>query len=170
MSIYEILPALDLSQSVHAKISIGMHRGVKLKISRIPLNGLIGLETRLGWRTDRKFFGILISTRLHFHLPDRTSWVPLSLARRRISLAPCNRTTVNVEHCIVMYYWYDVINANKMTQWTCTFVCFSTVDDMNLLIWSSPINYKKSMEFHIFIIEIELQYQYLNYITGIPVL
>ena len=34
------------------KISIGMHRVVKLKISRIPL---IGLETRLGWRTDRKF-------------------------------------------------------------------------------------------------------------------
>ena len=52
MSIYEILPALDLTQSVHAKISIGMHRVVKLKISRIPL---IGLETRLGWRTDRKF-------------------------------------------------------------------------------------------------------------------
>ena len=53
MSIYEILPALDLTQSVHAKISIGMHRGgVKFKISRIPL---IGLETRLGWRTDRKF-------------------------------------------------------------------------------------------------------------------
>ena len=45
MSIYEILPALDLTQSVHAKISIGMHRGVKFKISRIPL---IGLETRLG--------------------------------------------------------------------------------------------------------------------------
>jgi hypothetical protein len=52
MSIYEILPALDLTQSVHAKISIGMHRVVKFKISRIPL---IGLETRLGWRTDRKF-------------------------------------------------------------------------------------------------------------------
>ena len=52
MSIYEILPALDLTQSVHAKISIGMHRGVKLKIFRIPL---IGLETRLRWRTDRKF-------------------------------------------------------------------------------------------------------------------
>jgi hypothetical protein len=52
MSIYEILPALDLTQSVHAKISIGMHRGVKFKISRIPL---IGLETRLGWRTDSKF-------------------------------------------------------------------------------------------------------------------
>jgi hypothetical protein len=52
MSIYEILSALDLTQSVHAKISIGMHRGVKFKISRIPL---IGLETRLGWRTDRKF-------------------------------------------------------------------------------------------------------------------
>jgi hypothetical protein len=29
MSIYEILLALDLTQSVHAKISIGMHRGVK---------------------------------------------------------------------------------------------------------------------------------------------
>jgi hypothetical protein len=41
----EILPALDLTQSVHAKISIGMHRVVKFKISRIPL---IGLETRLG--------------------------------------------------------------------------------------------------------------------------
>ena len=52
MSIYEILPAFDLTQSVHAKISIGMHRGSKFKISRIPL---IGLETRLGWRTDRKF-------------------------------------------------------------------------------------------------------------------
>jgi hypothetical protein len=52
MSIYEILPALDLTQSVHAKISIGMHRVVKFKISRIPL---IGLETRLRWRTDRKF-------------------------------------------------------------------------------------------------------------------
>jgi hypothetical protein len=36
MSIYEILPALDLTQSVHAKISIGMHRVIKLKISRIP--------------------------------------------------------------------------------------------------------------------------------------
>jgi hypothetical protein len=45
MSIYEILPALDLTQSVHAKISIGMHRRVKFKISRIPL---IELETRLG--------------------------------------------------------------------------------------------------------------------------
>jgi hypothetical protein len=43
--IYEILPALDLTQSVHAKIFIGMHRVVKFKISRIPL---IGLETRLG--------------------------------------------------------------------------------------------------------------------------
>jgi len=29
MSIYEILPALDLTQSVHAKISIGMHQEVK---------------------------------------------------------------------------------------------------------------------------------------------
>jgi hypothetical protein len=28
-----------------------LHHGVKFKISRIPL---IGLETRLGWRTDRK--------------------------------------------------------------------------------------------------------------------
>jgi hypothetical protein len=45
MSIYEILPALEMTQSFHAKISIGMHLGVKFKISRIPL---IGLETRLG--------------------------------------------------------------------------------------------------------------------------
>jgi hypothetical protein len=44
-------------------------------------------------------------------------------------------------------------------------VCFSTVDNMNLLIWSNPIHYKKSMQFQIFIIEL----QYLNYITGIPV-
>jgi hypothetical protein len=39
---------------------------------------------------------------------------------------------------------------------------------MNLQIWSNTIHYKKFMQFHIFIIE--LQYQYLNYITGIPVL
>jgi hypothetical protein len=31
MSIYEILPALDLTQSVHAKISIGMHWGGQIK-------------------------------------------------------------------------------------------------------------------------------------------
>jgi hypothetical protein len=31
MSIYEILPARDLTQSVHAKISIGMHRGGQIK-------------------------------------------------------------------------------------------------------------------------------------------
>ena len=40
MSIYEILPALDLTQSVHAKISIGIHRGVKLKISN-PIKGIL---------------------------------------------------------------------------------------------------------------------------------
>jgi hypothetical protein len=37
----------------------------------------------------------------YFHLPDRTSWVPFSVARRRISLAPGNRTTINVEPCYV---------------------------------------------------------------------
>jgi hypothetical protein len=31
MSIYEILPALDLTQSDHAEISIGMHRGSNFK-------------------------------------------------------------------------------------------------------------------------------------------
>jgi len=31
MSIYEILPALELTQSVHAKICIEMHRGSNLK-------------------------------------------------------------------------------------------------------------------------------------------
>ena len=46
MSLYEILPALDLTQSVHAKISMEIHRGVKFFISRIPL-ALIGLETRI---------------------------------------------------------------------------------------------------------------------------
>jgi hypothetical protein len=44
MSIYEILPALDLTQSIHAKISIGMHRGVKFKISRIPLIGILDIS------------------------------------------------------------------------------------------------------------------------------
>jgi hypothetical protein len=39
----------------------------------------------------------------HFHLPDRTSWVPFLLARRCILLAPGNRTSVNVEPCIVKY-------------------------------------------------------------------
>ena len=41
----------------------------------------------------------------HFHLPDRTSWVPFLLAQRRISLAPGNRTTVNVKPCIVMFLY-----------------------------------------------------------------
>jgi hypothetical protein len=46
--------------------------------------------------------------------------------------------------CIVMYYWYDVINANKMIHNELVLlVCFSTVDNMNLLIWSNPIHYKK---------------------------
>jgi len=31
MSIYEILPALDLTQTVHAKISFGMHQGSNFK-------------------------------------------------------------------------------------------------------------------------------------------
>jgi hypothetical protein len=44
--------------------------------------------------------------------------------------------------CILMYYWYDVINANKMIHNELVLlVCFSTVDDMNLLIWSNPIHY-----------------------------
>jgi hypothetical protein len=59
--------------------------------------------------------------------------------------------------CVLwLYYWYDVINANKMIHNELVLlVCFSTVDDMNLLIWSNPIHYKKI--------------QYLNF-TGIPVL
>ena len=52
MSIYEVLSALGLTQSVHAKVSIGMHWGIKFGISRVPL---MGLETRLGWRTDGGF-------------------------------------------------------------------------------------------------------------------
>jgi hypothetical protein len=38
----------------------------------------------------------------NFHLSHRASWVPFSLARRCISLAPGNRATVNVEPC-----WYQ---------------------------------------------------------------
>ena len=47
-----------------------MHRGVKFKIYRIPL---IGLETRLEWRTDRKFLQnpnlneIRFTTQWHYH-------------------------------------------------------------------------------------------------------
>jgi hypothetical protein len=38
-----------------------------------------------------------------------------------------------------------VINANKMIHNELVLlVCFSTVDDMNLLIWSNPIHYNKS--------------------------
>ena len=44
----------------------------------------------------------------HFHLPDRTSWVPFSLARRRISLAPGNRTTVNVKPCLFRVWFRQV--------------------------------------------------------------
>jgi len=66
MSIYEILPTLDLTQSVNAKISIRMHWVVKSKISRIPL---IGLETRLGWRTDRKFLRNSNLNEITFRVP-----------------------------------------------------------------------------------------------------
>jgi hypothetical protein len=52
----------------------------------------------------------------HFHLPDRTGWVPFSLARRRISLVPGNRTTVNVELCdiaeILLKVALNTINLN----------------------------------------------------------
>ena len=52
VSIYEVLPVLDLTQSVHAKVSIGVHRVVEFKVSRVPL---MGLGTRLGWGTDGGF-------------------------------------------------------------------------------------------------------------------
>ena len=44
--------AHDLTQSVHDKICIGMHRVVKFLIFRILLTGLV---TRLGCDTDRKY-------------------------------------------------------------------------------------------------------------------
>ena len=76
MSIYGILPALDLTQSVHAKISIGMHRVVKFKISGIPL---IGLETRLGRRPDRKFLRNpnLNKIRVHVHHNNNDNMVSI---------------------------------------------------------------------------------------------
>ena len=87
MSIYEILPAIDLTQSTHAKISIGMHRGVKFKISRIPL---IGLETRLGWRTDRKFLwnsNLVLSRVARFYATTEQKlihsfWIALRIRRK----------------------------------------------------------------------------------------
>jgi hypothetical protein len=45
-----------------------MHRGVKFKISRIAL---IGLETRLGWKTDRKFLRNPILNEINFQLEFR---------------------------------------------------------------------------------------------------
>jgi hypothetical protein len=45
-----------------------------------------------------------------------------------------------IQLLLATYYWYDVINANKMIHNELVLlVCFSTVDDMNLLIWSNPI-------------------------------
>jgi hypothetical protein len=63
----------------------------------------------------------------HFHLPDRTSWVSFSLARRRISLAPGNRTTVNVEP------WHG--------NWIYNYLCNQcSVLKMKILIyWSNQI-------------------------------
>ena len=53
-----------------------------------------------------------------------------------------------------MYYWYDVIDANKMLH-----------NELVLLVCCSKVDNMKQSNFII-----ELQYQYLNYITGIPVL
>ena len=61
MPIYEILPALDLTQSVHDEICNGMHKGVKFLISRIP-EGLCD-EIRMEIQTEN-FFRSLISMRL----------------------------------------------------------------------------------------------------------
>jgi hypothetical protein len=36
MSIYEILPAFDLTQFVHAKISFGMHQGSNFNFPEYP--------------------------------------------------------------------------------------------------------------------------------------
>ena len=52
VSICGVLPALGLTQSVHAGVSIGVHRVVKLKVSGVPL---VGLGARLGWGTDGGF-------------------------------------------------------------------------------------------------------------------
>jgi hypothetical protein len=60
-------------------------------------------------------------------------------------LSPLFVILLNYHDDCVMYYWYDVINANKMIHNELVLlVCFSTVDDMNLLIWSNPIHYQQS--------------------------
>jgi hypothetical protein len=62
MFIYEILPVLDLIQSVHAKISIGMHRGGQILNFQNTLDRAWN-KIRMEIQTEN-FFGILISTRL----------------------------------------------------------------------------------------------------------
>jgi len=62
MSIYEILPALDLTQSIHDKICIRMHRGVKFLNFQNTFNRACD-EIRLELQS-RKCLRKLISTRL----------------------------------------------------------------------------------------------------------
>ena len=61
MSLYEILPALDLTQSVHAKICIEMHQGSNLKFPEYFDRACD--EIRMELQTEN-FFGSLMSTRL----------------------------------------------------------------------------------------------------------
>jgi hypothetical protein len=75
MSIYEILPAPVLTQSVHAKISIGMHRVVKFKISRIPLIAVPRItEIPKFYRNPRIFTEIPLDIT---EIPIRSSEIPL---------------------------------------------------------------------------------------------
>jgi hypothetical protein len=78
------LSALGVTQSIHDKICIGMHRGIRFQISRIPL---IVLVMRLGWThpmesTDWKFCQKpnLNTTRL----PATIHWMPDNSACRQL--------------------------------------------------------------------------------------
>ena len=69
MSIYEILPALDLTQSVHDKICIRMHRGSNFKGTGYDYPDLPGLgknNEKLGL-SERLSTGIQLRFRNLFH-------------------------------------------------------------------------------------------------------
>jgi hypothetical protein len=124
MSIYEILPALDLTQSVHAKISIGMHRVVKFKISRIPLS-LIGLETRLGRRTDRKFLrNPNLDEISRFPLSFWTYLNHVNILKVNKFLKFCTSTNLSIEVC----NFFDNSTAES-------FVCGFSESELDVLVF-----------------------------------
>ena len=73
--IYEISPALDLTQFVHAKIFIGMLRGVTIEISRIPFTVVV---TILCWiyRAANVFESLISVILIFYHASEVPIIVP----------------------------------------------------------------------------------------------